>query len=330
MNSEPLLEEVRRIIRDLEQARTEVSGDITRGLEIGQQLRDACREISNGSSDSWIGWHSRMYYGNFEQPPVHLSWDAEWGGLNGIPEGWRELTLREVQAEAERRARVSISEVSAVADRVRLACQPLREEVLAVISPVCDLGGLEKEAKLLEKIEEIDWITSPSNFIQALAPNQMWSRDTHAMSQGMQPPLHLNVEATIVSNTSTIARARDFLTDAVRLARQVKTKLEASGSTAQFVAGSQSDDAVLRRRLRRRSVALFGLLSVGVVLGLVWVLRQYDLGTVADAAIIVGGAIAVAALYGLLVDRSHALRALAAAGGAAGAIAAVDQLLAHL
>lgn len=133
MNSEPLLEEVRRIIRDLEQARTEVSGDITRGLEIGQQLRDACREISNGSSDSWIGWHSRMYYGNFEQPPVHLSWDAEWGGLNAV----------------------------------------------------------------------------------------------------------------------------------------------------------------------------------------------------ADAAIIVGGAIAVAALYGLLVDRSHALRALAAAGGAAGAIAAVDQLLAH-
>ena len=41
------------------------------------------------------------------------------------------------------------------------------------------------------------------------------------------------------------------------------------------------------------------------------------------------GALLVLGLYTLLIDRTHAKRALAAAAFTAGAIAALDQLLAH-
>jgi hypothetical protein len=84
----------------------------------------------------------------------------------------------------------------------------------------------------------------------------------------------------------------------------------------------------LRRQLRHLSVALFLLLSLAVVVGLVAVLRFVDLRTLLQAAVVVGGAALVAGLYALLVDRRHAIRALGVAAGAAGAIAAVDQLLA--
>jgi hypothetical protein len=331
MDRRELLQEVEKLLAALEEARQRVAPDIDGGSELGQGLRDATRNVGDSSSGSWIGWHSRMYYGDYEEPSVAESWDPEWGGIHGFSERWRERAQAEVQQAIEHRAGTTLGELAAVADRVREACQPLQQEVLTVLSPVCDLAGLAKEGEQLAKLEDIEWIVPPAKFVRAIAPGQMMSRDTVAIGQGLQAPLHLNVEGAIVSNTSTLAKSRDFLTDATRLARQVRTKLQATPARerVEAAAAGEPSDERLARQLRQRSIALFILLAVVITAGVIILLRSLIDNRLATAVIIVAAALLVAGIYAFLVDRGHARRALAAAVGVGGAITLVDQLLSY-
>jgi hypothetical protein len=273
-----------------------------------------------------------MYYGNYEAPTVGDSWDSEWGGVNRFSPAWQERSLGEVQQAIEGRAGHSLADVSKIADRVREVCQPLQQELVTVLSPVCDLAGFGKETELLGKLEKIEWIVAPANFVQALAPGSMWSRDTHALSQGMQAPLHLEVEAAIVSNTSTLATSRNFLTDAIRLARQVRTKLKAmpvNEAHGQVPVIGKAVDVEVQRQLRERSRALFALLAAVIVAGDLWLARTFGHDRLLAAALMLAGALAVAAAYAWLVDRAQVRWALVWGGGVLAALAALDQLLGH-
>jgi hypothetical protein len=331
MDTSSAASEVEGLLVRLRQAQDRAGPEVKEWLAKGQELRDAVREVANSSSGSWVGWHSRMYYADFREPPVQDSWDTEWGGHHGFSNLWQERSQDEVQAEVERRAQLGLADLAAGADRVREICEPLQEDTLTVLSPILDLAGLEQERKLLDKIEDIDWIVSPANFMEAIRPTQIMSRDTAALHQGMQAPLHLNVEVAIVSNTSTLSTSRDFLRDAIRICRQVQTKLRATAATpgAKVEDAGITSSARLRRQLQRRSWALFALLALAVVAAVVAALSELDPDRLTSAALIVGGALALAGLYALLVNRAHAVRALVAAGAIGGAVAAVDQFLSH-
>jgi len=332
MEDGPHLAAVDGLLESLEQARSQLEADIDNGLTCGERLRSAARVVGESSSGSWIGWHSRMYYADYSEPPAAESWDSEWGGLHGYSAHWRERSQAEVQQTIERQVGLTLADLAETADRVRKACQALQREVLTVLSPICDLGGLEKEAKLLQKTETIEWILSPGDLIKVLSPRQVASRDSMAASQGLQAPLHLNVEAAIVSNTNTIAASRDFLNDGIRLARQVRTKLQATSARDRFRAAAigEPTDEQLRRQLRRRSLVLFALAALAVIAGATRALNTIVSHPVAQAAVVVTAALLTAGLYAILVNRAHARWALAVAATLLGAVAAVDQLAGRL
>lgn len=329
MDTENLLGAIDQLLIKLERTREQLAADLVEGLKLGEQLRDAARQVGDASSGSWVGWHARMYYAGYSEPPVSETWNTEWGGIHGFSSNWQERTLSQVQAEVERRAGTTLSAVAEFANGAREACQPLEEELLTILSPICDLAGLEKERSLLDGIEKGEWIIFPSEFIEAIRPTQLWSRDSGALSQGMQAPLHLNVEAAIVSNTSTIAKARDFLTQAIRLARQVRTKLKARPRSGRQGRSDMVGNARLLRQFRNRSIALFILLSCVILVVLVSALVVLIENRLAAAGAILAAALVIAGIYGILLDRKHAGRALVVAAGLGGAIAALDQLLGH-
>jgi hypothetical protein len=271
-----------------------------------------------------------MYYGDYQEPSVQDTWNTEWGGLRGFSPRWQERSLSEVQGAIEEKAGVSLADVGRIADRVRERCQPQQQEVLTVLSPVCDLAGLGKEAELLGKLEKVDWIMAPENFVRALAPSALASRDSQAVMQRMQAPLHLEVEAAIVTNTSTLTTSRDFLADAIRLTRQVRTKLKAmpERSKGELVSPGHVNGR-LEDRLRHRSRALFVLLALVLVAGELWLLRTVGNNRLVATATVIAGALAVGGAYAWLVNRAHARWALLAGAGVLGAIAALDQVLGH-
>ncbi len=326
---EAQLSEVEKILAQLQEKRDAVRQDIEDGLARGGQLRDAARKIGDSSSGSWVGWHSRMYYRGFREPPVAETWDTEWGGIHGVSDAWQDKSLAEIQEAIERLASTSLPDLAATADRVREASHPLQQELLTVLTPICDLAGFQREAEMLGEMESIDWITPPSDFVQAMAPAQIMSRDSGALHQGLQAPLHLNVEAAIVSNTSTLSRSRDFLDSAIRLSRQIRTKLAALSTGDADGRPVGLADPKTAKQLRRRSIALFIVLTLVTAGGVFVGLRQ--LGNRAlVAGVLVGGVVLIAGVYALLLNRGHAVRALVIAGGVVGAVAAVEQLLGAL
>jgi hypothetical protein len=328
MDSSQFLPDVERVLAALEAGQAQVSSDIKDGIGQAGRLRDAARKLGDSSSGSWVGWHSRMYYGEYQEPPVAESWNTEWGGLRGFSERWQERSLPEVQRAIEESAVVRLADTGHCADRVREVCEPLQLELVTVLSPVCDLAGLAKEAELLGKLEKIDWIVSPGNLIRAITPT-VWSRDSQALSQGVQAPLHLNVDVAIVSNAMTLTTSRDFLSEAIRLARQVRTKLRAAPTGARGEGLGADVNPRFQRQLRQRSWGLFVVLALGIVAGELWLLETVGHSSLVAAAIAIVGTLGVSGLYAWLVDRKHVRWVLLAGGGVLGAIAALDQLLGH-
>lgn len=334
MTDDDLKSDVARVRAELEASRGHLAPQIEAGLRHGHALRDAARGVADASSGSWVGWHARMYFGDFEEPSARDTWDSEWGGLQQQAPGWRDRTQSEVQQAIEDRAGATLADLASQADAVRTACEPLQQELLTVLSPVCDLAGLARESEMLAEIEKTEWIVPAGNFVRALAPNGMMSRDSGAINQGMQAPLHLNVEAAIVQNMGTITASRDFLDNAIRLTRQVETKLRATPPSPRTTgapgkAAVPADDSIARQ-LRRRSLALFVVLALIAVAAAAAALIYFEIGRLIEAVVIVGVALAVGLLFALLVSRKHAWRVLGIAAAVGSAVAVADQLLASL
>jgi hypothetical protein len=201
---------------------------------------------------------------------------------------------------------------------------------MTVLSPVCDLAGFVKEAELLAKLENIKWIVPPGNFVRALASDApLASRDANAVMQGKQAPHHLEVEAAIVTNTSTLTTSRDFLTDAIRLARQVRMKLNAMPSGKVMALPIDAGTDRLEHELWRRSVGLFAVLAIGIVVGELWLLRTFGTSRLMAAIIAVAGVLVLGGIYAWLLNRAHVRWVFLIGAGVLGAIAALDQILGH-
>jgi len=51
-------------------------------------MRVACDNIRDSWSGSCFGYHSKLYYGDFEKPPQGEMSSVEWGGIHGLSEQW--------------------------------------------------------------------------------------------------------------------------------------------------------------------------------------------------------------------------------------------------
>jgi len=66
-----------------------------------EALRDASNRVERSWSGSFAGWHGKMYFRDFSTPSIHERFSGEWGGINGIPDGWNEKEPEEVTAKIE-------------------------------------------------------------------------------------------------------------------------------------------------------------------------------------------------------------------------------------
>jgi hypothetical protein len=96
-----LNEQIRHGLSELENAERSLKPMLVDvGAKAGKLL-DSAMGIEQSWSGSYCGYHSELYYGNFERPPVGERFSPEWGGLYGIPAGYRPRAPEEVQARVE-------------------------------------------------------------------------------------------------------------------------------------------------------------------------------------------------------------------------------------
>ena len=154
--------------------------------ETADGLQDALDIIGRASSGSPIGFHSRLYYENFDEPGFQHAFDREWVGIHGIPSYWVEQTPESVKAEIERRSGTTIEVLESLADELRDKARSLHTEVCVALAPARSQPGFEREAALLDQLEGIEFEQSAVALARTLIPQQQMTRDRFAVSQGIQ------------------------------------------------------------------------------------------------------------------------------------------------
>jgi REase_DpnII-MboI len=176
-------------------------------------------------SGSYFGYHSELYYGDFERPPLNRRFNPEWGGIHGIPPGWRSRSSDEVKAQIERESNAKFDDVELSSKEMTHAAQELQSEILVGLSPLQTLEGLVSEKKLLGEIESFKWEVKAPRYAHEHLPSQFISRDSSAVAEGAKIPSHLYYEAEAHESLSRCTFLLEFFKLAKRFLGQVQTQL---------------------------------------------------------------------------------------------------------
>lgn len=194
--------------------------------EKGTQLMNATNKIERSWSGSFAGWHGRMYYGNFEPPPMNKRFSLEWGGINGIPEGWRERESEEVVGEIERLIgnQFSVKQFEEDIASTASEAKALKDDITSSLAALKLGEGFEKERALLEQAENFKLGEKRNTHIHNRIPGKLISRDTEALFQGICIASHLYYEGVGFEATSLSEALLEYIRLINRLAKQIRLK----------------------------------------------------------------------------------------------------------
>jgi len=217
------LKEIRRLLDEFRDRHQEEFVSIAAE---GAKLRNACNAVERSWSGSFTGWHGRMYFRDFASPSVYQRFSGEWGGINGIPDGWEERQPEEVTARIESLigGGFSAAKFEANVAILRKLAEDLKRDVEIELSSV-DFGGkVAKESQLLTKIESFEFGRTKGEFIHDGIPGTIMTRDMEAMRQGTYIPTQLYYEAVALEAGSVCDAIHEFLALVDRLIRQAQKK----------------------------------------------------------------------------------------------------------
>jgi hypothetical protein len=197
-----------------------------------RNLADAGIKVAESWSGSFAGYHSELYYADFQKPSVHSQFSPEWGGINGMPNGWRSRTPDEVKDRIEELAGIKIEQVEKELANVVEETKALQKEVMIELSDLHDMKGLDREKQCFKLLEEISWKSSKGDFIDANTPQHIISRDSHAMTQGLRTPAHLYYRVVVYDVVSKTKRVEEFLSLSQQLLRMLGRKISVVVNTS--------------------------------------------------------------------------------------------------
>ncbi|MBI3882492.1 MAG: nucleotide-binding protein [Verrucomicrobia bacterium] len=198
---------------------------ITEPLE---KLIEVSNQVGRAWSGSWIGYQSRVYYADFAAPPPGAHFSSEWGFQETFSQDstgdWAEYTFDGVRQTIFSSAGVaSLERVEKLARRAKDAFQSAREDFLSVAVVSLENKSDGFLSRLKDQVEKLQLINK-FDLARALQPKQIWSRDSLAMSQGVQTPPHLAVLAEISALKNPVEKCDELAKIVTRAASHLESK----------------------------------------------------------------------------------------------------------
>ena len=171
-----------------------------------QLLSDAAEDVGKAWSGFWLGYHSRVYYGDLMQPPPGARFSQEWG-MKDTPTfkdtvgDWREYRFDAVVSLIYQRAGdPDINEQEERSSSAKEYFDEAKSQILSLLSVIVDARKQDKFLRdITGKVEEIR-VFGSNDFIEAMRPSsQMISRDMTAIQAGLHTPPHVTVAAKVLA-----------------------------------------------------------------------------------------------------------------------------------
>lgn len=164
-------------------------------------LRTAVAEVGRSFSGSWLGYHSRVYYEDFQTPPPGAHFSQEWGlmetfGGHGSAGRWREYPVEEVKQHVLRLAgHPVLSEAEDAAKRADDVFNHAKAEMTSIFQTELGEGPDGFIQSLNEQLQALESL-SPAEVAERLHQGgQVMTRDTIVLGQGTQLPPHIAIKA---------------------------------------------------------------------------------------------------------------------------------------
>lgn len=165
-----------------------------------ESLRKNLENISKAFSGSWIGYHANVYYRNLQIPRPGDHFSSEWGLMerysNPTSENWIEYPREDIEAAAM--TEVDLDYMVRARKISRQAREAFEEHYDTILTLVVALQAEDEAAilsRLKEDLEKIKGYHSPGKIIEAMRPDQVMTRDSTALSQGLITPVHCAMRA---------------------------------------------------------------------------------------------------------------------------------------
>jgi len=195
-------------------------------LSTSKKYRDSCSKVESSWSGSYFGWHSRMYFRDFETPSRHEMFSTDWGDMYGLPEGWQEKQTGDVKTGIELLVGdgFSIDGFESDIKRIQAEAEEMKHEVLILISTVPAEALTPSEQRLQTEIENFELGKGRQYFARQRMPQQYSTHDREAGSQGVRMPAWLYYDNIGLEAESVCEAVDKFIRLTDRLARQLLAK----------------------------------------------------------------------------------------------------------
>jgi len=202
----------------------------------GDLLGEAAESIGKSWSGSWIGYHATVHLERFRGPQPGEMFDPEWGFLEAMANRtigpWNEYTRDSVEQAILTRAGNPSSEKLAEGAKA-LGCQfdSAKLEILSSIDAFLSTGNDSYLEEVREAVDKLDSHLAAADYLEAIRPKHMVSRDSAALMQGMQVPVHISYQCWLLEQSSYAVQAEKLADIARQCHRYLEKRAQVGGKT---------------------------------------------------------------------------------------------------
>jgi len=168
-----------------------------------ERLRETANNIAKSFSGSWLGYHSRVYYADFQSPPPGANFSSDWGVrelefVDGGTRGeWREHKFEDVCNTIYSLAKVKdLKATEKLSDQVSEEFEHSKSEFLSILS-ITDPSAKDAFLESLKREVEKTKPGSANDCIEVFRPTKFYTHDSEAAQQGFRVPPHISVLAKL-------------------------------------------------------------------------------------------------------------------------------------
>lgn len=225
---------------ELEELKTQLSVIVAESKEpdvmgVLKRLRSASDTVGRAWSKSWIGYHARTYYDDFEVPPPSAYFSVEWGlqrgGTVASRGTWIEYSMDDVRVRindlADNPDRGPLLAHEAVAKAIFVSAQATLKSILVTAKQIHD------DDVIREALDEVRSMTirETKEIVKEITPSTVNSRDRRAVDEGIQCPPHLLTLAILTTIESADWLCRDLLRISVNVAQHIRRAMSGERET---------------------------------------------------------------------------------------------------
>ena len=169
-----------------------------------QRLIDSAELAGKAWSGSWLGYHSKVYFGGLSEPPPGARFSQEWGMMDTFAirdtiGDWREYLFDDVVSAIQQNAgNPNTEEQEAQSSTSKELFEDLQSKIESLLSGILTLHQDDKFLQdIAKKVEQMK-VFGAGDFIEVLRPSgQVMSRDMPAIQAGFHTPPHISVLAQV-------------------------------------------------------------------------------------------------------------------------------------